>query len=354
MSMKGGFPAAVAQLRGISQSPDADLHQMIEARDHVLPRYQALFAFEGIPSITEEDFRQFLQYNNNRHWKSLQRMGPAICADMDRLRNALRILLDQSRPIEDRLTELVPPKGPAYVPRLSKAVLTPILLITHPDQYGVWNQVSEAALKVLRIWPDREFDSTAPFGARYKQINEVLKDLASALGIDLWTLDGLFWRVGEPIDVIDDEGITTPPSAPPEPATVRFGLEKYLQEFLRDNWSRTELGESWKLHEEDGDPEAGYEYPCDIGRIDLLARHTTEPRWLVIELKRNQTSDQTVGQVMRYMGWVRKHLARPEDRVEGLIIAHEADASIGYALDVSKDIRLRLYEVNFRLKEPKS
>ena len=52
------------------------------------------------------------------------------------------------------------------------------------------------------------------------------------------------------------------------------------------------------------DPEAGNQYPTDVGRIDVLARHKTQPRFLVIELKRNQSTHQTIGQTLRYVGWV--------------------------------------------------
>jgi RecB family endonuclease NucS len=208
-------------------------------------------------------------------------------------------------------------------------------------------------MKALGLWP--EMERALPFGHRYEHVNAVLVELARTLGIDLWTLDSLWWRV----DLTKEEQleIATPKSAtsveaPDEPvAAQRFGLEKHLQEFLRDNWDKTALGRDWKLYEEDGDPEAGYEYPCDVGRIDLLARHRAENRWLVIELKRNQSSDQTVGQVLRYMGWVGRNLAKPGEPVEGLVIAADADTSLRYALDVAPTVSLKLYEVEFRLKE---
>ncbi len=129
---------------------------------------------------------------------------------------------------------------------------------------------------------------------------------------------------------------------------ARFGLERHLQDFLRDNWEQTELGKEWALYGEPGDDYPGYEYQTDVGRIDLLARHKIDPRWLVIELKRGQTSDQTVGQVLRYMGWVNHHLAEPGDTVEGLIVARELTGSL-YALEMQPAVAPNLYEVEFRL-----
>ena len=332
----------------------AEITSILTARDEVLAQFQPMFAADRLAQLTEADFRDFLMWRHNKHWKSLQRMGPAICADMPRLRTALSILLDESRPIADRLDELVPTSGSAFVPRLSKAVLTPILLVTHPDRYGVWNQVSEAAMRTVGLWPD--FERGTPFGQRYARVNEILNEVAAGVGVDLWSLDALWWQLesvaSEPDDAELEGALADHVAEMSRPyGEATFGLERHLQEFLRDNWDHTELGPDWKLHEEDGDPEAGYEYPCEVGRIDLLAHHRREPRWLIIELKRRQSSDQTVGQVLRYMGWVEEHLAEPRDRVEGLVIAHRDDASIRYALKMVQDVHVKLYEVEFRLRE---
>ena len=182
-----------------------------------------------------------------------------------------------------------------------------------------------------------------------RKVNEVLLQVSRAVEVDLWTLDALWWHKyvegGAAV-----ESITQPLEGGGEPSGgARFGLERHLQEFLRDNWDHTDLGKEWKLYEEDGDPEAGYEYPCGIGRIDLLARHRSESRWLVIELKRDQSSDQTVGQILRYIGWVKERMAEDGELVEGLIIAREADDSIRFALSAVDRVRVQLYEVDFRL-----
>ena len=50
------------------------------------------------------------------------------------------------------------------------------------------------------------------------------------------------------------------------------------------------------------------------------------------------------------MGWVKQHLAAGED-VEGLVIAHQGDESIRYALAAVPGARLQLYEVSFHLRD---
>ena len=52
---------------------------------------------------------------------------------------------------------------------------------------------------------------------------------------------------------------------------------------------------------------------------------------------------------MGYMGWVGEHLAESHESVEGLVIAHQADKSIHYALKPLGNVTLQLYEVEFRL-----
>jgi hypothetical protein len=349
------YDAAVSTLKSIHQLALArdpsvlEIHAILEAREEVLRRYQPVFAPENLPKLTEEEFRSFLHFKNNRHWVSLQRLGPRICKDMKRLREALAILLDESQPIRDRLNTLVSAPRGSFLPGLGKAVLTPILMVCHPDRYGVWNLVTELSMKKVDLWP--EFEKGQPFGERYENVNEILLRLAADLGVDLWTLDALWWRI-EILSVGEREREADEESTDPVERAARFGLERHLQEFLRDNWETTELAKEWVIFEEDGDPEAGCEYPCPVGRIDLLARHRKEPRWLVVELKRGQSSDQTVGQVLRYMGWVQRELADAGEQVEGLVIAQAADEGLRYAITAAGRVRLMLYKVDFQLREP--
>jgi hypothetical protein len=351
MTNTGSYDSAVRQLRGILATAchDEELAGLINGRDEVLGRFQPIFAVDHLPDLQEGEIKEFLQFKNNHHWSSLHRMGPTVCSDMPRLRQALTILLDESQPLQDRYDQLIPPSRKAFIPRLGRAIMTPILLVAHPDKYGVLNGTTKGGMQRLHLWP--QFERGASFSDRYITINKILLQLAGDLGTDLWTLDALWWRV-----VKLREEVEPSPGEDVEPRSGEeeqsFGLERHLHNFLADNWGGIPgLGSEWDLYEEDGEV-VGYEYDTgEVGRIDLLAKHKTEPRWLVIELKRNQSSDQTVGQVLRYMGWVKARMAEPAEEVEGLVIAHEADATIRYALTAVNNVRLRLYNVDFRLRE---
>ena len=122
-----------------------------------------------------------------------------------------------------------------------------------------------------------------------------------------------------------------------------------MHEFIADNWERISLSKEWLIYSEDDDDDAGVEYPCDAGFIDILARHRNGKDWLVIELKRNQANDDTIGQILRYMGWVKAAKAESDQNVQGLIIARDANQKLIYALNAAKDVALQLYEIEFRL-----
>lgn len=283
------FRAAVDRLRAVhaSRARDPELQDLIEVRDDVLARYGALFTLEGVAALGREEFLGFLRFRNNRHWTGLQRMGPAITADMGLLRQVLAGLLDEGRPIGERLDAAIEERdhgaGPVRIRRLGKAVLTPILLIAHPARYGVWNGTSEGAMRELGLWPD--FDRGESVGSRYERINAIVLAVAEAVGVDLWTLDALWWRALRPADGGDEPSVDDDEEDPVEDdgsGPVRFGLERHLQDFLLDNWERTSLGQEWDLVEDGGDIKGyGYERPTPVGRIDLLAKHKQEPRWLV-------------------------------------------------------------------------
>ena len=348
-SMADPFPtpeSVLGQLRAIKAAAlgDNDVGPIIEARDEVLARYSPSFQPGAIASISEDVLRSFLYFENNRHWTGLNRQVNRICADMRATRTALADLVDESKPIQSRMDACTAIKG------MGKGIITAILHVAYPDKYGVWNNTSDGALTELGLMPT--FDRGAKFGERYAAINEVLNAVARELDVDLWTLDALWWKLdeadGDQSSLLEDAPAT--PGAPPGAGgKTSFGMERHLQNFMYDNWDDLPLAADWELFTRQGEPDAGYEFSTPVGRIDLLARHRREPRWLVIELKRHGTSDQVVGQILRYVGWIRSHHAEPGESVEGLIVAHEGDDKLAYAVSAVPSLNFKTYEVNFRL-----
>ncbi len=337
-----------------------DVDPTIDERAAVLNRFQPVLARANLDRLTETDFRTFLMFRHNRHWTGLERQGSRICRDMPTLRQALAILQDESRPIDDRYDYVMD-----HIKGMGRAITTAVLLVLFPTKYGVWNRKSEEGMKIVDLWPSRIRGESE--GSRYARINDILLALSASLDVDLWTLDAI-WHY-----LLVDEAERTPGSSPlsdygpvldeeetfPDEAEAAdpmaetphsFILERHLQDFLWHNWDRTQLGQEWERYTEPGAEAAGYEYACGIGRIDILARHRERGDWLVIELKRGQSSDDTVGQVLRYMGWVQKNLAVSGEKVQGLIISRTWDEKLSYAIMPLSNVEVMVYRVTFTLE----
>jgi len=338
------YNKAVDDLRAlmakVRKRPDFEAN--VNARDGVLARYQPLFALDHLPHLTEEEFRSFLYFENNRHWTGLYRQAGHITKDMDALRKALSVLQDENRPLADRFDSVV-----GRLKGFGKALASGILLVMYPERYGVWNSTSESALKMLGIWP--QFDRGTTLGKKYAELNDLFCAIGKELGIDLWTLDWLWWELVRAEETAPKGGEDI--SAKQE-LGQGFRLERHLHDFLITNWEKTELGRDWSIYTEPGDEMAGAEYPTGVGRIDILARHKRRPAWLVVELKRDRAADYTVGQVLRYMGWIKRHLAETDDDIKALIIAPDVDENLMYALQAMDTAKIRLmrYRVDFHLE----
>lgn len=144
-----------------------------------------------------------------------------------------------------------------------------------------------------------------------------------------------------PTIIATDESIENP---------SEFALEKHLEDFLVQNWKATELGKQYDIYEEDGEM-VGQQYPSDTGSIDILAVSKDKKEIVIIELKKGRASDVVVGQVQRYMGYVKEELAEDDQSVRGIIIAFEDDIKINRALAVAPNIDFYTYKIHFKLEK---
>lgn len=186
-------------------------------------------------------------------------------------------------------------------------------------------------------WLDKKIDRT--------DMSQELQRSTAATGT-LINID----RYGEEIERLlggaTAQTITSSDPAIEDPST--FALEKHLEDFLVANWSQTDLAKDYDLFQEDGEL-TGQQYPTDTGPIDLLAISKDKTKLLVVELKKGRASDSVVGQIQRYMGFVKEELAENGQSVEGIIIALEDDTRIRRALAVAPNISFYKYQINFKL-----
>jgi endonuclease len=125
-----------------------------------------------------------------------------------------------------------------------------------------------------------------------------------------------------------------------------LSLESDLEKCLAANLQQLEPG--LKLYVADG--MIGRQLDTGVvGRLDLLAVDAGDDL-VVIELKAGQADDKVCGQILRYMGWVKKELASGK-RVRGIIVASDFSESLRYAVQAMPDVTLRRYEVRFSFSE---
>lgn len=104
------------------------------------------------------------------------------------------------------------------------------------------------------------------------------------------------------------------------------------------------------MKDKDGET-IGQQYDTkEVGIIDLLCIDKDTGDYVVIEIKRgNETSDEVVGQLTRYIGWVKARLAENKN-VYGIILSAGHDEKIKYSISVVPNCRLAIYDVQFKIK----
>jgi hypothetical protein len=149
----------------------------VEAQRTAIDYYGKYFKPENLGAITQDDLRDFLLLKNNKHWSGIHRQ-PQIYEDMDRLRECLSILLDESKPIEKRLDVIMPKGKTPFIVGLGRAVLTPILMCIYPEKYSVYNRISDQGLNMLGRNTIKASDA---FSRRYAALNAACHRLSEEI-----------------------------------------------------------------------------------------------------------------------------------------------------------------------------
>lgn len=132
-----------------------------------------------------------------------------------------------------------------------------------------------------------------------------------------------------------------------EPLEVsEFAYEKDLQNFLSKNLYQIEPG--LKLYEEEDI--TGIDFPVGNRYIDILALDN-DNNYVVVELKVSRGYDRVVGQLLRYMAWIRKNQADNGQVVRGIIIAREISEDLLLACSEIPNIDLYEYQLSVSLKK---
>lgn len=303
----------------------------IETRKAIYGKYKAKFGPENLEELTREEFMSFLDFKVNRSWTGLHRHKTQVTEDMKKLRKTIAFLQEERVDIKTRINQVLDRRGKYWIRGMGKNLATAILQICDErDRYGIWNNRTEDALEKLNLTPEPTGDE----GEYYYRINEVLNDLKSKLNADLITIDGFLWWIDERL-----KEITAGEVEPTEEDRYSVSLENDLINYLASHPQIVEKG--LRLHKK--------EHTTDVGRIDLLCIDHRK-NYVVIEAKKGKESDKVVGQILRYMGWIKRKLAQKDQRVRGIIVVSEYDERLDYSVAANDNIQLKYYRVRFELR----
>lgn len=125
-----------------------------------------------------------------------------------------------------------------------------------------------------------------------------------------------------------------------------FAYEHDLRDYLARNLHIIEP--SLKLYSDEGI--TGVEFPVGGRYIDILAVDG-EGSYVVIELKVSKGYDRAIGQLLRYVSWIKKNQAEPEQRVRGIIIAKQISEDLLLACSEVPSVSLYEYSLSVTVKQ---
>jgi hypothetical protein len=91
------------------------------------------------------------------------------------------------------------------------------------------------------------------------------------------------------------------------------------------------------------------QYHCPgVGRIDILGRDN-EGNLVVIELKKfGVKHDSILDQILRYMGYVKEHVAEGTQTVRGMIVVGKVDDKLRYAVSAVPNLTVKTFDVTIK------
>lgn len=125
-----------------------------------------------------------------------------------------------------------------------------------------------------------------------------------------------------------------------------FAYESDLRDFLAKNLEVIEPG--LRLYEDEGI--TGIEFPVGGRFIDILAIDREE-NFVVIELKVSRGYDRVVGQLLRYIAWIKLHHAEATQKVRGVIVARTITEDLVLACSDLSHVQLYEYELSVNLRK---
>jgi len=217
-------------------------------------------------------------------------------------------------------------------------------------QHGLERSSPERAAAVAKLLAQRLGWETAagvaPPAPRPPRDGAPTADVAARSPAPLGTSPRQARTVRTPVEVNAEHPVDAEPYLE---ELVSFAMEAQLRDFLIAHLSRISIGgKSLRLFQ-DQTGRSGREYPTAVGPIDILAVDA-DGAFVVLELKLDRGPDRALGQLARYMGWVRANLSTGVE-VRGVVVARRIDEKLRYAAATMPGVLLLEYQIDFRVRE---
>ena len=193
-------------VRQTKEQWSADPQLKIE-REQVIDKYSEIFKLDNIDKLTPEIFKKFLRRDENKHWSKLDRVGGNLVKNMPKLKSGLKILLDESIPLPERIKRIRDKTSVDYTPNLANAIYTPILLITNPKKYPVVNLVVVEALDELGMYSKKDWTTNEEEWDSIPQMQQIVMETALKHDLDLWQIDWAWWRISRNDDTPNSKSV---------------------------------------------------------------------------------------------------------------------------------------------------
>lgn len=273
-----------------------------------------------------------------------------IIRDVPKFRDMIICLLDENIPVGERFSRVVGSSGDKHIDGVGKALASAFLMDFDHKKYCVWNNKTEMGFGVLG-WGS-PYQSSNDEGTKYVKVLEQLRklrdDIGEVLGLNFDEIDNfLHWIAAE------EEGKNTIESIIGESAIAETGIvfeapqERFVQQLIARNFDNIFAPLNLKLYDEYPD-QTGAQFNTPVGIIDFLATDKNTQDFAVVELKIGKVNDSAIGQILRYMGFVKKSLAINKN-VRGIILAEDIDDKAEYALSMMPTVEFREYKLSIQL-----
>jgi len=304
-----------------------------------MPRYWVIAPLESQPAERFDSVWQFDVANNliSIGW---QECGDVSAMSREELSEAVAAAYPEAPPatrglyrnmIWDFYHEIAP--GDLVVARRGRMILAAVGTVAHSAIYAPGRNPATGHRSFLEVaWREQPRDRSFPnvvFPMR------TLAELSEKQYHSFVEGPGMPVVIAEPPEAIEEYGA--------------FPLETYLEDFIVYNFAAIFQG-TLRIYK-DAEGNDGQQYATGTGRIDILAVELRSNSFVVIELKKGRPSDQVIGQILSYMGWVKRTLCAPGQAVKGLVICRDPDPKLSDALAMTNNIDVRYYSVSFKLRE---